>query len=75
MRKNVKAIAKTIAFSVPALMFLSGVIMLLSGFLINHSEVVTGGLILILIGINMHILKSILEFIKDQGELKEEEKV
>jgi len=57
MSVDVEAIFKVIAYGVPALMVLGGIVLLLIGYPINHSQMIAGGWVLILFGGGIYIIE------------------
>ncbi len=62
MSVDVDAIIKVIAYGVPALMVLGGIILLLFGYPINHLDMVKSGWGLIILGGLIYIVELILSY-------------
>ena len=62
MSVDVEAIFKVIAYGVPALMVLGGIVLLLIGYPINHSQMITAGWALILLGGGIYIIELVVAY-------------
>jgi hypothetical protein len=62
MSINVEAIFKVIAYGVPALMVLGGIVMLLIGYPVNISNMISAGWALILLGGLIYVIELVLLF-------------
>jgi len=61
MSVDVDAIFQVIAYGVPALMILGGIVLLLIGYPINNSQMIVGGWALIILGALIYILELALQ--------------
>jgi len=59
---SVEAIFKVIAYGVPALMVLGGVLLLLIGYPINNADIIRGGWGLIIFGAIIYILEILIAY-------------
>ena len=62
MSIDIEAIFKVIAYGVPALMVLGGIVLLLIGYPINHSGMITGGWALVILGAIIYVLELIIAY-------------
>jgi len=58
---SIEAIFKVIAYGVPALMVLGGIVLLIFGYPIGHTGMIMGGWALILIGVIIYLVEIFLE--------------
>jgi len=59
---SVEAIFKVIAYGVPALMVLGGIMLLLLGYPIENTQMVTGGWALIILGAFIYIIEIVVAY-------------
>jgi len=64
MSVDLEAVFKVIAYGVPALMVLGGIILLLIGYPINHTGMITGGWSLVIIGAIIYVFEIIIAYYK-----------
>jgi len=62
MSIDIEAIFKVIAYGVPALMVLGGIVLLLLGYPLNHSGMISGGWALIIFGAIIYIIELIIAY-------------
>lgn len=62
MSIDVEAIFKVIAYGVPALLVLGGIVMLLIGYPINNSGMISGGWGLVILGVLIYIIELIIAY-------------
>jgi len=63
MSIDIEGIFKVIAYGVPALMVLGGLILLFLGYPINHSDMITGGWALVIFGAIIYVIEIIIEYL------------
>jgi len=62
---SIEAIFKVIAYGIPALLVLGGIILLFFGYPIQHADMIKGGWILIILGVFIYIMEIIVAYYSD----------
>ena len=62
---SIEAIFKVIAYGVPALMVLGGILLLFFGYPIQHADMIKGGWVLIILGALIYVLEIIVAYYGD----------
>lgn len=63
MSIDIEAIFKVVAFGVPALLVLGGIILLLVGYPVNSTDIINGGWALIILGAGIYIVELLAQYL------------
>ena len=63
MSIDIEAIFKVVAFGVPALLVLGGIILLLVGYPVNNTDIINGGWALIILGAGIYIVELLARYL------------
>ena len=62
MSIDVEAIFKVVAYGVPALMVLGGILLLLIGYPVMNDQMITGGWLLVVLGALIYVVELVLRY-------------